>query len=92
MSNWDRIALLNLADAIRDTIAEASTSAPQKQRMVPILAEAKAGAQFVQTSGEDLDNLRSQMCNICRDEALYICDKNTGWSPNCALLHKSPSA
>lgn len=86
MSNWNRRELLNLANAIHNRLKTDGDLAPRKQRLVEIFNEANQGSKSIFTHNQRLRDIRSAMCHVCRSESLATCDRQEGWSPNCAFV------
>lgn len=86
MSNWNRRELLNLADAIRNSLKTMSGLGPQNERLARILNEADQGSKTIFTHNQRLHDVRCAMCKVCRGESLATCDREEGWSPNCAFV------
>lgn len=86
MSNWNRRELLHLADAIRNSLKTEVESGPKNERLMRILNEADQGSKTIFTHNQRLHDVRCSMCNVCRGERLANCDRQEGWSPNCAFV------
>jgi hypothetical protein len=86
MSNWNRRELLHLADAIRNSFKTGVEFEPKHARMTQILHEADQGSKTVFTHNQRLHDVRCALCHVCRSEQLATCDRDEGWSPNCAFV------
>lgn len=86
MSNWNRRELLHLADAIRNSLKTSVESEPKHERLMHILNEADQGSKTIFTHDQRLHDVRCAMCHVCRAEQLANCDREEGWSPNCAFM------
>jgi hypothetical protein len=86
MSNWNRRELLNLANAISNCVKTGKDLAPRNQRLLGILNEANQGSKSIFTPKQCLHAIRGALCHVCRSEALATCDREEGWSSNCAFV------
>lgn len=77
---------MNLADAIRNSLKTSEKFEPQKERLMHILNEADQGSKTIFTHDQRLHNVRCAMCDVCRGGSLANCDREEGWSPNCAFV------
>ncbi len=77
---------MNLADAIRNSLKARVESAPKHERLMHILHEADQGSKTIFTHDQHLHDVRCAMCHVCRGERLSNCDREEGWSPNCAFV------
>lgn len=86
MSNWNRRELLHLADAIRNSLKTGVGTGTNNERLMHILNEADQGSKTIFTHNQHLRDVQCAMCNVCRGEHLAKCDRDEGWSPNCAFV------
>lgn len=86
MSDWDRKNLSRLADAVRTRLGAPAVPAAAGRRLKQIGDRAREASKTVQSSVYLLSQVRAELCEVCRDNALYDCDVKLGWSPVCAFL------
>lgn len=88
MSNWDRIALLKLSDAIRTHMASADTAEALHALLHPILQQCDRGSKSVNTSSWLLHEVTHQLYELCKQqqEGDCICSGVGGHCGNCKLL------
>ncbi len=86
MSDWDRKNLSSLADAVRAKLGASAVPATAGRRLKQIGDRAREASKTAQSSVYLLSQVRAELCEVCRDNALYDCNVRQGWSPVCTFL------
>jgi hypothetical protein len=91
MSMWDHKAAYALARAVDMHMKSPTAKSQQGHQLIGVYMDAKRAATTDQTGAKELDNLRARLCLACRQNTLYKCDVDEGWSPKCAFIGKADS-
>ncbi len=86
MTDWNRKHASEIANAIHNWQTEIAKPANARDRLARIFVLARDTSRYVPATDPALDNVKQQLCEVCRREKLYVCDQKVGWSPNCAFL------
>ena len=86
MSNWDRRALMQVADAIRNVLKDGALSEAQRPYVVALLQQAEAGSKTVETSSTQLIDIKLKLCTFVREQQLCHCENPAVWSHVCQFL------
>jgi len=86
MSNWDRKALLNLSDVIRQRLLDTQTTSEQKALLEPILKRCDSGSRTVDASAQTLLEVTMQLRDACEHEAACQFNGYRCISRDCTLL------
>ena len=86
MTDWNRKHASEIATAIRNWQTKTATPDSARDRLVRIYVLARDTSRYVPATDLALDNVKKQLCEVCRRDKLYVCDQDVGWSPNCAFL------
>ena len=89
MTNWDRRATDELAEALGKHIARHPDMPEVNADLVRLHRAVDEASHTVQTTQADLDHFRSQVCAICRGAQLYACDVPHGWSRRCVFVRSN---
>ena len=73
MSHWDRIALLNLSDAIKAYMKDADATDTKTLLLQPILHLCNHGSKSVGTSTRVLHEVKLQLMDVCRHHEIGNC-------------------
>jgi hypothetical protein len=86
MSIWDHKVAHEIARAVDMHMKSPSAHSQQGHQLIGVYKDAKRAATTVQTTPNDLEDIKASLCLACRGGKLYNCDVDTGWSPNCAFI------
>lgn len=86
MTNWDRKAVDELADAVGKHLANSPTMSDESPQLENLQRIVRAASHTVTTTQSDLTKFRFDLCTICRRARLYDCDVASGWSLRCAFV------
>ena len=91
MGEWDRKKLLSISYAVRQCQSTHAVTFRVRQRLASVIDHANIASRHIDTSTDHVNRVKTQLCAVCRGEALYECDVVEGWSENCALLSANKS-
>lgn len=83
MSDWPRKHLEELYDCVHSEIL---ATLPTSVAMVDLNNVSHQLQLSKSEPARNLESCRESMCEICRENRLYKCDIDEGWSSNCAFV------
>lgn len=89
MSIWEHKAADEIAGAVEKHIRSSSANSQHGYQLIGIYKAAKKAAITDQTNAENLSEIKTNLCSLCRGQALYECDVAEGWSAKCAFLKQN---
>lgn len=89
MTDWNRKKLVSLGDAVRMRLKSNSISELTRQRLELIAERADHSTWMASGSADLLRDAEAELCNICRDDALYECGQNSGWLRSCTFIESN---
>jgi hypothetical protein len=90
MSVWDYKAAHEIASAVDIHIQKRPSARSQYgHQLIGVYHDAKRAGSTALTGPQDLHDIRTSLCTVCRGDDLYKCDVSEGWSRNCEFLRQS---
>jgi predicted component of type VI protein secretion system len=76
MSNWDRLAVMELFEAIQRAKLEAQTTEVQRTQLEALVQRHGHKAKTIDVRSEDVRALRNALCQICNLGVRCLFDAN----------------
>ena len=88
MSMWEYKAAHEIARAVDIHMKGSSARSQYGHQLIGVFKDAKKASVTALTGPKDLDDIRAGLCIACRGDALYKCDVEKGWSPQCEFIRQ----
>ena len=86
MSEWERRELTDVVDAVRAAVTQGVVDVDHSGLWLNIGRQAKEVSRHIDLRQAEVRELKVQLCQQCKDDGLFQCERTIGHAQGCRLL------